>query len=380
MNYRQLREDIQHWGEELGFRGIGVADLDLREDQERLRAWLAAGRHGDMRYMAAHGAKRTRPAELVPGTRRVISARMDYLPENGMRDALRVLGDPQRGYIARYALGRDYHKVLRRRLARLARRIREEIGRGSYGKEPDVPKTRVFVDSAPVLEKALARNAGPGWIGKHTNLIERGAGSWFLLGEIYTNLALPADRRETGPPHGHCGTCRACMAACPTGAIVAPWQLDARRCVSYLTIEYRGSIPLALRAGIGNRVFGCDDCQLACPWNRFARMTKEADFLPRNGLDAPSLTSLFRWPEAEFEERTTGSALRRAGYEGWLRNIAVAIGNAPPSARLIALLEERAGHPSPLVAEHVAWALARQRSGGSGQPNEGIFSLTFCEP
>nr|VFJ47288.1 MAG: epoxyqueuosine reductase [Candidatus Kentron sp. DK] len=363
MDYRRLREDIGRWGAELGFREIGIASIKLGEEERQLRAWLAAGYHGEMAYMARHGHKRTRPAQLVPGTRRVISACMDCLPEGGMEEAARVLGDPTRGYIARYALGRDYHKVLRRRLAHLVGKIEETLEREGV-RRPAPGKSRVFVDSAPVLEKPLARNAGIGWIGKHTNLVRRDGGSWFLLGEIYTDLPLPVD--EPAPRRGHCGTCRACMTACPTGALIAPRRLDARRCLSYLTIEYRGAIPLEFRPKIGNRIFGCDDCQLACPWNRFAGAAKEPDFLPRDGLDNPDLIDLFRWPEAEFLERTAGSALRRIGYEGWLRNVAIAIGNAPPSPRAIAALEARIGHPSPLVSEHAAWALARQRSKMAG--------------
>nr|VFK00816.1 MAG: epoxyqueuosine reductase [Candidatus Kentron sp. H]VFK01865.1 MAG: epoxyqueuosine reductase [Candidatus Kentron sp. H]VFK05217.1 MAG: epoxyqueuosine reductase [Candidatus Kentron sp. H] len=362
MDYRRLSEDIERWGRELGFGGMGVSAPDLSGDEERLRAWLAAGRHGGMGYMARHGLKRTRPAELVPGTRRVISARLDYLPEDGAPGAWRVLRDPRLGYIARYALGRDYHKVLRRRLARLAERIAAAVGGHGDVAAPGPGHAaggRVFTDSAPVLEKALARNAGLGWMGKHTNLIARDAGSWFVLGEIYTPLPLPVAE----PARAHCGSCRACMTACPTGAIRVPWELDARRCVSYLTMEYRGSIPLGLRPRMGNRIFGCDDCQLVCPWNRFARVTEEKDFLPRHGLAAPDLVSLFGWSEAEFLARTAGSALRRVGYEGWLRNIAVALGNASPSSRMRVALEARAEYSSPLVAEHVAWALARQGRG-----------------
>nr|VFK14753.1 MAG: epoxyqueuosine reductase [Candidatus Kentron sp. LPFa]VFK30529.1 MAG: epoxyqueuosine reductase [Candidatus Kentron sp. LPFa] len=386
MDYQRLREDIKCWGQELGFRQVGISSIRLADDERRLQAWLAAGYHGEMHYMARHGLKRSRPAELVPGACRVISASMDYLPEAGIQGATQVLRDPRRGYVARYALGRDYHKVLRRRLARLLERIVERTGRGQYRmaraanrdhthdwkaspaflvnfghSDADALGGRVFVDSAPVLEKALARNAGLGWIGKHTNLIAREAGSCFLLGEIVTNAPLPPDK----PSQGHCGACRACMTACPTDAIVAPYRLDARRCIAYLTIEYRGAIPLELRPKIGNRIFGCDDCQLACPWNRFARVARERDFLPRNGLDAPSLVDLFRWSEAEFMERAQGSALRRVGYAYWLRNLAVAMGNAPPSKRIAAALEERMRHPSPLVTEHVAWALARQRRIGS---------------
>nr|VFK74999.1 MAG: epoxyqueuosine reductase [Candidatus Kentron sp. MB] len=382
MDYRRLREDIKSWGHELGFRRIGISPIDLANDENRLQEWLAAGYHGEMQYMARHGSKRSRPSELVPGACRVISVGMDYLPSGGLADAMRTLRDPRQGYIARYALGRDYHKVLRRRLTWLLQRIQRQpiqersptssvtertnaslndlpLARGDMDPGSNTafpgPGGRVFVDSAPVLEKALARNAGLGWIGKHTNLIDRKVGSFFFLGEIYTNLPLPIDE----PATGHCGTCRACMLACPTGAIVAPYRLDARRCIAYLTIEYRGSIPLELRARIGNRIFGCDDCQLACPWNRFAPATREPDFLPRDYLHDRSLVELFRWSEAEFIARTTGSALRRMGYECWLRNIAVAIGNAPPSAQMRAALRERTGHPSPLVAEHVAWALAR---------------------
>nr|VFK51585.1 MAG: epoxyqueuosine reductase [Candidatus Kentron sp. TUN]VFK53373.1 MAG: epoxyqueuosine reductase [Candidatus Kentron sp. TUN]VFK55214.1 MAG: epoxyqueuosine reductase [Candidatus Kentron sp. TUN] len=377
MDYQRLSEDIKCWGIELGFRHVGISSIDLTDDEKRLQAWLVAGYHGEMYYMARHGLKRSRPSELVPGTCRVISASMDYLPEKDITSAMRVLRNPHQGYVARYALGRDYHKVLRRRLVQLLQRIEKQIGQGQYRishsensntyiektlpssvenlREPTLRGGRVFVDSAPVLEKALARNAGLGWIGKHTNLIQRKVGSYFLLGEIYTNAPLSVDRRSKG----HCGTCRACMTACPTGAIVAPYRLDARRCVAYLTIEYRGSIPLELRERIGNRIFGCDDCQLACPWNRFAHVTCEKDFLPRNGFDAGSLMDFFRWSETEFMERTTGSALRRIGYECWLRNIAVAIGNTPPSAQMAAVLKERMGYSSPLVVEHVAWALAR---------------------
>jgi len=278
----------------------------------------------------------------------VIAARLDYMPEQ-MADATRVLGDGTRAYVARYALGRDYHKLLRRRLQTLATEVERRAGPMGY---------RVFVDSAPVLEKALARNAGLGWIGKHTNLLDRDAGSWFLLGEIFTDLPLPADR----PVSAHCGSCTACLDVCPTRAIVAPYELDARRCISYLTIEHRGPIPLEFRAAIGNRIFGCDDCQLVCPWNRYARLTREGGFAPRHGLDAAELVALFAWTEAEWAERTAGSALRRAGYLGWLRNIAVALGNAPTSARVVASLAARAAHPSALVREHVAWAIAQHGS------------------
>ena len=340
---------IRAWGRALGFQQLGVTHTDLAADEARLERWLELGRHGEMAYMARHGRRRSRPEALVPGTVSVISARMDYLPPD-TADAWAVLEDPQRGFVSRYALGRDYHKVLRRRLQRLADRIEGAVGAFGY---------RVFVDSAPVLEKALARNAGLGWIGKHTNLIHRDAGSWFFLGELYTDLPLPAD----APADEHCGTCRACLDACPTEAIVAPFELDARRCISYLTIELKGSIPPPLRPLLGNRIYGCDDCQLVCPWNKFARLSAEPDFRARHGLDAASLTELFGWDEQAFLERTAGSAIRRIGHERWLRNVAVALGNAPPDEAVRAALVARSDHPSALVREHVAWALARQERG-----------------
>ena len=346
----RLAGEIKQLGRDLGFAKLGVAATTLDADERNLERWLALGRHGAMSYMQRHGRKRSRPADLVPGTVRVISARMSYLPE-GARNAREALADPTTGYVARYALGRDYHKVLRRRLQRLADAIADRIGEFGY---------RVFVDSAPVLEKALAREAGLGWIGKHTNVLDRD-GSWFLLGELYTDLPLPAD----APVTEHCGTCRACIDVCPTQAIVAPYQLDARRCISYLTIELRGSIPEPLRAAIGNRIFGCDDCQLFCPWNKFARTTAVGDFAVRHGLDGAGLVELFAWSREEWEARTAGSALRRAGYEGWLRNIAVALGNAPGDARIVAALAARADDPSAVVREHVQWALERQRASGS---------------
>lgn len=330
----------------LGFADLGFARGVRPEDEAHLERWLELGRHGSMAYMARHGQKRTRPALLFPGTLTVISVRMDYLHQDALPiEAL--LATPERAAISRYALGRDYHKVLRTRLLRLAQWIAGEIGPFGY---------RVFVDSAPVLERALAREAGLGWIGKHTNLIHPRAGSWFFLGEIYTDLDLPPDR---APEPNRCGTCTRCLAACPTGAIVAPYELDARRCISYLTIENRGPIPLALRPLIGNRIFGCDDCQAVCPWNRFARRVSLPDFAPRPGLDGALLTDLFAWSEAEFLRRTEGSALRRAGYEGFLRNLAVALGNGPASPQAIAALNSRRDHPSALVREHVAWALVR---------------------
>ena len=346
IDYHRLAHDIRAWGAELGFGAIGVAGVELGADEAHLLSWLDAGYHGDMDYMALHGTRRSRPAELTPGTARVIAARMDYAPD-GIDDAWDVLADDERAYVSRYALGRDYHKILRARLQKLADRIAAVTGPFGH---------RVFTDSAPVLEKALARDAGLGWIGKHTLLLSRDAGSWFFLGEIYTDLPLPLDTAPTP----HCGTCTRCIDICPTQAIFAPYRLDARRCISYLTIELRGSIPIELRSLIGNRVFGCDDCQLVCPWNKFARVTEEPDFAARHELDAAKLTDLFAWSEAKFLERTQGMAIRRTGYEGWLRNIAVALGNARPSADHISALQARADDASPIVREHVAWALERQ--------------------
>jgi epoxyqueuosine reductase len=340
-----LLGDIRRWAAELGFARIGVANIDLAQDEARFLDWLRAGFAGEMRYMSRHGSKRTRPAELIPGTVSCISARMDYWPARA-EDAQRALGDRTVAYVSRYALGRDYHKLMRRRLQELCSRIAGRVGPLGY---------RAFVDSAPVLEKALARNAGLGWIGKHTNLIDRAAGSYFFIGEIYLSLALPADEPSTA----HCGTCSACLPACPTGAIVAPYRLDARRCISYLTIELAGSIPLELRHAIGNRIYGCDDCQLVCPWNKFARPTVEKDFEVRHGLDRAALVEVFAWSEAQFLEKTRGSAIRRIGFERWLRNVAVALGNAPTSPDVIEALKSRAEEPSALVREHVAWALAQ---------------------
>ena len=339
-----LAGDIKRWGAELGFQSVGIADTDLGTAETRLFAWLDAGYHGEMRYLARHGTRRSRPAELVPGTLRAISARLDYWP--AAADVGRILADPTLGFVSRYALGRDYHKVLRARLQKLASRIETAVGPFAY---------RVFTDSAPVLEKPLAQKAGLGWIGKHTNLIDRHGGSWFFIGEIYTDLPLPVD----APAADHCGTCQACLDVCPTRAIVAPYRLDARRCISYLTIELHGSIPEQLRPLIGNRIYGCDDCQLVCPWNRFARHTSEPDFAPRHGLDAPHLVTLFGWSETEFAHRTEGSAIRRIGYERWLRNLAVALGNAPGQADVVGALRARVDDRSELVREHVRWALAR---------------------
>ncbi len=342
---KKLAAEIKEIGANLGFQQIGIADTDLVAAQASLDNWLAQGRHGEMQYMARHGTKRSQPEALLPGAVRVISARMDYFPEN-LSATQATLEDPSRAYVARYALGRDYHKTLRGRLKRLGQAIGERVGEYGY---------RVCVDSAPVLEKAIAEKAGLGWIGKHTNLINDKAGSWFLLGEILTDLPLPVDQ----PASEHCGTCRACLDACPTGAIVAPFELDARRCISYLTIELRGSIPVELREALGNRIFGCDDCQIVCPWNKFAQRTKEDDFMPRHELDTADLVTLFDWDEHQWSKATQGSALRRAGYEGWLRNIAVALGNAPSTPEVLAALKRRTDDASALVREHVAWALAQ---------------------
>ena len=342
-DFAALAERIRAWAGELGFQQTGITGVDLAADERHLLDWLQRERHGAMDYMRRHGTLRSRPAEFVPGTLRVISVRMDY-GQDDARDANAWLNQKDRAYISRYARGRDYHKLMRKRLQQLAARIQKEIGPFGY---------RAFADSAPVLEKALARNAGLGWIGKHSVLINQQAGSWFFLGELYTDLPLPVDR----PAQNHCGRCRACMDVCPTQAIVAPYEVDARRCISYLTIEYKGAIPVELRKPMGNRVFGCDDCQLFCPWNKFAQPTREQDFKPRHGLDDAKLVELFNWTEKEFLQRTEGSALRRTGYACWLRNLAVGLGNAPTSPAIIAALQARSNHPSVLVREHVTWAL-----------------------
>jgi epoxyqueuosine reductase len=344
MDYRVLVERIREWGAELGFEALGIADADLSAAEPRLLDWLAQGRHGEMEYMARHGALRARPHELRPGTLRVISCRMSY----GTSGEDLPPGEGAHAYIARYARGRDYHKVLRSRLQRLCERIEGEVGAFGY---------RVFTDSAPVMEVELAVRAGVGWRGKHTLALSR-TGSWFFLGEIYTDLPLPVG----GPIGEHCGTCQRCIDVCPTQAITAPYQLDARRCISYLTIEHKSAIPEALRPLIGNRVYGCDDCQLVCPWNGFAQPSSEDDFAPRHGLDRSALVDLFGWTETEFDERLRGSPIRRIGYERWLRNIAVGLGNAPGSPEVVAALRARADHPSALVREHVQWALSRHEA------------------
>lgn len=351
-DFDKLALAIKAWGRELGFADVAVADIDLRAAEAGLQAWLDAGFHGEMDYMATHGMKRARPAQLVPGTRRVITARMDYLPSATGADwrshEESRLNDPAAASISVYARGRDYHKVLRARLQQLADRIRVEVGEFGY---------RVFTDSAPVMEVALAAQSGLGWRGKHTLLLNRQAGSMFFLGEIYTDLPLPIDQ----PVSAHCGQCQACIDICPTRAIIGPYELDARRCISYLTIELKGSIPLEFRPLIGNRVLGCDDCQLVCPWNKFAQRATLADFDVRNGLDGATLVDLFAWSEEQFNRNLEGSAIRRIGHERWLRNIAIGLGNADTLPHIVAALESRADHPSPMVREHVEWALAQHR-------------------
>ena len=345
-----LAARISQWGEHLGFAHVGITDVDVTRAAARLDAWLAAGRHGDMDYLHRHAALRADPARLLPGALRVIAARMNYLPRDTPPDWARReldrLNEADTAVVSIYARGRDYHKILRERLQKLASRIEAEVGQLGY---------RVATDSAPVLEVELARKAGLGWRGKHTLLLSQDTGSMFFLGEILTDLPLPIDK----PTGDHCGTCSRCLDVCPTRAITAPYQLDARRCISYLTIEHAGSIPLELRPLIGNRVYGCDDCQLVCPWNKFARTADLPDFDVRNGLDCATLIELFAWNEAQFDERHAGSAIRRIGHERWLRNIAVALGNAPTNPAVIAALRARADHPSELVREHVAWAIAQ---------------------
>ena len=347
MDADALADRIRSWGHDLGFQAIGFADIELGDAERKLNRWLAEGYHGEMGYMSRHGSKRSRPSTLIPGTVSVISVRLDYLPEAQTR-ARSLLDHPSKAYVSRYALGRDYHKVVRKRLRALAQRIEDAIGPFGF---------RVFTDSAPVLEKPLAEKAGLGWIGKHTNLINHRSGSWFFLGEIYTDLALPKDEAATD----HCGSCRACIDVCPTDAIVRPYELDARRCISYLTIELKGSIPEALRKPIGNRIYGCDDCQLFCPWNKFANVTAEADFAARHRLDDASLVELFAWDEDTWLKNTEGSAIRRIGYERWLRNIAVALGNATTEPAVVDALKARLDCPYPLVVEHVQWALRQHQ-------------------
>ena len=346
----QLVSQIQAWARELGFSQIGVAGVDLSSAEPGLQAWLAHGFHGDMAYMARHGMKRARPAELVPGTVSVVTVRMDYLPRDTPDDwterELGRLKNPGEGIVSVYARGRDYHKALRTRLQKLAQGLNEAVGPLGY---------RVVTDSAPVLEAELAARSGQGWRGKHTLLLSRERGSIFFLGEIYTSLKLASPE----PQSDHCGSCTACIDVCPTKAITGPHRLDARKCISYLTIELKTSIPIEFRKAIGNRIYGCDDCQLICPWNKFARKATVPDFEPRNGLDSATLVALFAWTEADFNEQLQGSPIRRIGHERWLRNIAVALGNAERSTDVVAALQSRAEHPNAMVREHVRWALER---------------------
>ena len=339
-----MAENIRQWGRELGFQAVGITEAKVPEQEmERFQHWLDQGFNGDLDYMARNVDLRANPTLLHEGAVRVISVRMDYLPEN--TETVKILGEPEKAYISRYALGRDYHKLIRKRLTQLGKKIEEATGDHGY---------RAFVDSAPVMERPLAQQAGLGWVGKHSLVINRQAGSFFFLGELFTNLPLPVDQPYED---SHCGRCTSCMSKCPTQAIVAPYQVDARRCISYLTIENSGPIPEELRSMMGNRVFGCDDCQLVCPWNRFAKPTQESDFKPRHHLDDVDLAELFLWTEEEFLTRTAGSAIRRAGFECWLRNLAVALGNAPTTSSVVEALKSREDYPSELVQEHVIWAL-----------------------
>lgn len=354
IDYHQLATDIKRWGRELGFQQVGITDIELGEQEARLQEWLAKGHHGTMGWLAAHGNKRSRPAELVPGTVRVISVRMDYLP--GDTQQIKILKDPTKAYISRYALGRDYHKLIRKRLGQLAQQIDAVLPADHPGKGELL--NRAFVDSAPVMERPLAEKAGLGWTGKHTLIINSSAGSWFFLGEIFTFLPLPIDQSEQP---NQCGECTACLKVCPTDAFPRPYELDARRCISYLTIENKGAIPEEFREPMGNRVFGCDDCQAICPWNKYAQFSGETAFLPRHGLADSDLVKLFNWSETEFLANTEGSAIRRIGYEGWLRNLAVGLGNAPADPAIFTALTERRPNCSMLVQEHIDWALTQQQ-------------------
>ena len=356
-DYYSLAEQVKQWGNELGFQQIGITDTDLAQDEQYLLKWLEKDMHGDMDYMQRHGSKRSRPADLIPGTIRIISAKLHYMTKQD-QPLQNVLHDAKKAYVSRYATGRDYHKIMRKRLQKLATKISEVSGQFGY---------RVFADSAPVLEKAIAKKAGLGWIGKHSNLIHPQSGSWFFLGEIYTDLPLPVDQPFVTD---HCGSCTACIDACPTQAIIAPYQIDARRCISYLTIEARQSIPESLRAGIGNRVYGCDDCQMVCPWNKFTPYSQEEAFQVRNHLDSTTLLELFAWSQTDFLRKTTGSAIRRIGYIAWLRNIAVALGNllhkmksgTQDQQAVVRALQAKLDFPSAIVQEHVVWALRQSAS------------------
>lgn len=348
IDYRDLAEQIKQWAKQLGFADVGISDVDLSEHEGPLLEWLAKGYHGSMSYMETHGLKRARPSELVPGTIRVISVRMNYLPPEASFAS--TLSKGEIAYVSRYALGRDYHKLMRNRLKQLGERIKLHVSELGY---------RPFVDSAPVLERQLAEKAGLGWRGKNSLLINRSAGSWFFLGELFVDIPLPIDEPKN---ENHCGNCNACMTFCPTNAIVAPYQVDARRCISYLTIELDGAIPEEFREAIGNRIYGCDDCQLVCPWNRYSQLTLEDDFLPRKAIKDKPLTELFMWDEQTFLKNTEGSAIRRIGHERWLRNLATGLGNAPYNSDIVSILQQRRGAATPLVQEHIDWALAKQKT------------------
>lgn len=339
-------ENIKQWAMALGFQQVGVADTKLATYESRLKAWLKKNYHGNMDYMANHIEKRCDPSKLLPGTKSIIMVSIDYLPPN---PTFSLLKNPIKAFISRYALGRDYHKLIRKRLQQLADKISEHVDDFQY---------RCFADSAPVFEKALAEKAGIGWIGKHTNLLNQSRGSWFFLGALYTNLALTYDK----PTDNHCGTCTSCIDVCPTDAIVAPYELDARRCISYLTIELRESIPTELRPLIGNRIYGCDDCQMACPWNKFAKSTVEEGFYARRGLAEAELVEVFSWDETTFLSKTEGSAIRRIGYDCWIRNVAVAMGNAPENKSIIDALHARLDFPNQMVREHIEWAITAQKT------------------
>ncbi|KZN35132.1 iron-sulfur cluster binding protein [Pseudoalteromonas luteoviolacea CPMOR-2] len=347
INYTELAEKIKYWGKELGFAEVGISDIDLSEHENQLQRWLDLGYHGEMEYMAAHGMKRARPAELVPGTQSIVTVKMNYLPPDA--SFAKALKNSTTAYISRYALGRDYHKVLRNRLKKLGQRIEKEVGQ--YGFRP-------FVDSAPVLERQIAEKAGLGWRGKNSLLIHKQAGSWFFLGELFVDLPLPADEKKV---EEGCGKCNACISLCPTGAIVEPYVVDARRCISYLTIELQGAIPEEFRPLLGNRVYGCDDCQLVCPWNRFGQLTEEADFHPRKTIKDREMLELFAWDENTFLKNTEGSPIRRIGHERWLRNLAVGLGNANYDERIVKALTDKLDFVTPLVEEHIRWALTQQQ-------------------
>ena len=346
IDFTELSTEIKAWAKVLGFAQVGIATCDTGNADEQLQLWLDKQYHGEMRYMENNRELRKYPEKLVPGTLRIISVRMDYLPEN--HESTEILAQKDKAYISRYALGRDYHKVLRKRLNQLAEKINATMRENDF-------IYRAFTDSAPVFERQIAAKAGIGWVGKNTMILNQHAGSWFFLGELFTNLPLPVDQ----PVSAHCGSCTACMDVCPTKAFVGPYQLDARKCISYLTIEHKGSIDPELRSLMGNRIYGCDDCQLFCPWNKFAKFTQEKDFQPRHNLKNADLVELFAWTENDFLEKTEGSAMRRAGYESWLRNIAIALGNADTSEIIINALKSRENDASDIVREHVAWALGR---------------------